>query len=137
MKKIFKSLYNFFLKERIKYWKEDFNRAKTVFVEVKDDIKVSSSRKINLYKTLFSRKDLIYILIGFIVSFSLIFIENFFFIGMLVLIVISFLFFYFKEKNINTSAIKCLKILVGMYIFRFVYIFFNIIRDTTGAIQWN
>lgn len=135
MKKIFKSLYNFFLKERIKYWKEDFNRAKTVFVEVKDDIKVSSSRKINLYKTLFSRKDLIYILIGFIVSFSLIFIENFFFIGMLVLIVISFLFFYFKEKNINTSAIKCLKILVGMYIFRFVYIFFNIIRDTTGAIQ--
>ena len=60
---------------------------------------------------------------------------GFFFIGMLVLIVISFLFFYFKEKNINTSAIKCLKILVGMYIFRFVYIFFNIIRDTTGAIQ--
>lgn len=137
MKKIFKSLYNFFLKERIKYWKEDFNRAKTVFVEVKDDIKVSSSRKINLYKTLFSRKDLIYILIGFLASLSLIFIEEFFFIGMLVLIVISFLFFYFKEKNINTSAIKCLKILVGMYIFRFVYIFFNIIRDTTGAIQWN
>lgn len=135
MKKIFKSLYNFFLKERIKYWKEDFNRAKTVFVEVKDDIKVSSSRKINLYKTLFSRKDLIYILIGFLASLSLIFIEEFFFIGMLVLIVISFLFFYFKEKNINTSAIKCLKILVGMYIFRFVYIFFNIIRDTTGAIQ--
>jgi len=137
MKKIFKSLYNFFLKERIKYWKEDFNRAKTVFVEVKDDIKVSSSRKINLYKTLFSRKDLIYILIGFLASLSLIFIEEFFFIGMLVLIVISFLFFYFKEKNINTSAIKCLKILVGMYIFRFAYILFNIIRDTTGAIQWN
>jgi hypothetical protein len=135
MKKIFKSLYNFFLKERIKYWKEDFNRAKTVFVEVKDDIKVSSSRKINLYKTLFSRKDLIYILIGFLASLSLIFIEEFFFIGMLVLIVISFLFFYFKEKNINTSAIKCLKILVGMYIFRFAYILFNIIRDTTGAIQ--
>ena len=137
MKKIFKSLYNFFLKERIKYWKEDFNRAKTVFVEVKDDIKVSSSRKINLYKTLFSRKDLIYILIGFLASLSLIFIEEFFFIGMLVLIIISFLFFYFKEKNINTSAIKCLKILVGMYIFRFAYILFNIIRDTTGAIQWN
>ena len=137
MKKIFKSLYNFFLKERIKYWKEEFNRAKTVFVEVKDDIKVSSSRKINLYKTLFSRKDLIYILIGFLASLSLIFIEEFFFIGMLVLIVISFLFFYFKEKNINTSAIKCLKILVGMYIFRFAYIIFNIIRDTTGAIQWN
>ena len=135
MKKIFKSLYNFFLKERIKYWKEDFNRAKTVFVEVKDDIMVSSSRKINLYKTLFSRKDLIYILIGFLASLSLIFIEEFFFIGMLVLIVISFLFFYFKEKNINTSAIKCLKILVGMYIFRFAYILFNIIRDTTGAIQ--
>ena len=135
MKKIFKSLYNFFLKERIKYWKEDFNRAKTVFVEVKDDIKVSSSRKINLYKTLFSRKDLIYILIGFLASLSLIFIEEFFFIGMLVLIVISFLFFYFKEKNINTSAIKCLKILVGMYIYRFVYIFFNIIRDTAGAIK--
>jgi hypothetical protein len=134
MKKIFKSLYNFFLKERIKYWKEDFNRAKTVFVEVKDDIKVSSSRKINLYKTLFSRKDLIYILIGFIVSFSLIFIENFFFIGMLVLIIISFLFFYSKDRNINVSSIKCLKILVGMYIFRFVYIFFNIIRDSTGAI---
>ena len=134
MKKIFKSLYNFFLKERIKYWKEDFNRAKTVFVEVKDDIKVSSSRKINLYKTLFSRKDLIYILIGFIVSFSLIFIENFFFIGMLVLIIISFLFFYSKDRNINVSTIKCLKILVGMYIFRFVYIFFNIIRDSTGAI---
>lgn len=134
MKKIFKSLYNFFLKERIKYWKEDFNRAKRVFVEVKDDIKVSSSRKINLYKTLFSRKDLIYILIGFIVSFSLIFIENFFFIGMLVLIIISFLFFYSKDRNINVSSIKCLKILVGMYIFRFVYIFFNIIRDSTGAI---
>ena len=134
MKKIFKSLYNFFLKEIIKYWKEDFNRAKTVFVEVKDDIKVSSSRKINLYKTLFSRKDLIYILIGFIVSFSLIFIENFFFIGMLVLIIISFLFFYSKDRNINVSSIKCLKILVGMYIFRFVYIFFNIIRDSTGAI---
>ena len=134
MKKIFKSLYNFFLKERIKYWKEDFNRAQTVFVEVKDDIKVSSSRKINLYKTLFSRKDLIYILIGFIVSFSLIFIENFFFIGMLVLIIISFLFFYSKDRNINVSSIKCLKILVGMYIFRFVYIFFNIIRDSTGAI---
>ena len=134
MKKIFKSLYNFFLKERIKYWKEDFNRAKTVFVEVKDDIKVSSSRKINLYKTLFSRKDLIYVLIGFIVSFSLIFIENFFFIGMLVLIVISFLFFYSKDRNINVSSIKCLKILIGMYIFRFVYIFFNIIRDSTGAI---
>lgn len=134
MKKIFKSLYNFFLKERIKYWKEDFNRAKTVFVEVKDDIKVSSSRKINLYKTLFSRKDLIYILIGFIVSFSLIFIENFFFIGMLVLIIISFLFFYSKDRNINVSSIKCLKMLVGMYIFRFVYIFFNIIRDSTGAI---
>jgi len=137
MKKIFKSLYNFFLKERIKYWKEDFNRARTAFVEVKDDIKVSSSRKINLYKTLFSKKDLIYILIGFLASLSLIFIEEFFFIGMLVLIVISFLFFYFKEKNINTSAIKCLKILVGMYIFRFAYILFNIIRDTTGAIQWN
>lgn len=135
MKNIFKSLYNFFLKERIKYWKEDFNRAKTTFVEVKDDIKVSSSRKINLYKTLFSKKDLIYILIGFLASLSLIFIEEFFFIGMLVLIVISFLFFYFKEKNINTSAIKCLKILVGMYIFRFAYILFNIIRDTTGAIQ--
>lgn len=135
MKKIFKSLYNFFLKERIKYWKEDFNRTKTAFVEVKDDIKVSSSRKINLYKTLFSKKDLIYILIGFLASLSLIFIEEFFFIGMLVLIVISFLFFYFKEKNINTSAIKCLKILVGMYIFRFAYILFNIIRDTTGAIQ--
>ena len=134
MKKIFKSLYNFFLKERIKYWKEDFNRAKTAFVEVKDDIKVSSSRKINLYKTLFSRKDLIYILIGFIVSFSLIFIENFFFIGMLVLIIISFLFFYSKDRNINVSSIKCLKILVGMYIFRFVYIFFNIIRDSTGVI---
>ena len=137
MKKIFKSLYNFFLKERIKYWKEDFNRSRTAFVEVKDDIKVSSSRKINLYKTLFSKKDLIYILIGFLASLSLIFIEEFFFIGMLVLIVISFLFFYFKEKNINTSAIKCLKILVGMYIFRFAYILFNIIRDTTGAIQWN
>lgn len=135
MKKIFKSLYNFFLKERIKYWKEDLNRARTAFVEVKDDIKVSSSRKINLYKTLFSKKDLIYILIGFLASLSLIFIEEFFFIGMLVLIVISFLFFYFKEKNINTSAIKCLKILVGMYIFRFAYILFNIIRDTTGAIQ--
>ena len=134
MKNIFKSLYNFFLKERIKYWKEDFNRAKTAFVEVKDDIKVSSSRKINLYKTLFSRKDLIYILIGFIVSFSLIFIENFFFIGMLVLIIISFLFFYSKDRNINVSSIKCLKILVGMYIFRFVYIFFNIIRDSTGII---
>lgn len=134
MKNIFKSLYNFFLKERIKYWKEDFNRAKTAFVEVKDDIKVSSSRKINLYKTLFSRKDLIYILIGFIVSFSLIFIENFFFIGMLVLIIISFLFFYSKDRNINVSSIKCLKILVGMYIFRFVYIFFNIIRDSTGVI---
>ena len=134
MKKIFKSLYNFFLKERIKYWKEDFNRAKTVFVEVKDDIKISSSRKINLYKTLFSKKDLIYILIGFIVSFSLIFIENFFFIGMLILIIISFLFFYSKDRNINVSSIKCLKILVGMYIFRFVYIFFNIIRDSTGVI---
>ena len=134
MKNIFKSLYNFFLKERIKYWKEDFNRAKTAFVEVKDDIKVSSSRKINLYKTLFSRKDLIYILIGFIVSFSLIFIENFFFIGMLVLIIISFLFFYSKDRNINVSSIKCLKILVGMYIFRFVYIFFNIIRDSIGVI---
>ena len=108
MKKIFKSLYNFFLKERIKYWKEDFNRAKTAFVEVKDDIKVSSSRKINLYKTLFSKKDLIYILIGFIVSFSLIFIENFFFIGMLILIIISFLFFYSKDRNINVSSIKCL-----------------------------
>ena len=80
MKKIFKSLYNFFLKERIKYWKEDFNRARTAFVEVKDDIKVSSSRKINLYKTLFSKKDLIYILIGFLASLSLIFIEEFFFI---------------------------------------------------------
>lgn len=134
MKKIFKSLYNFFLKERIKYWKEDFNRAKTVFVEVKDDIKISSSRKINLYKTLFSKKDLIYILIGFIVSFSLIFIENFFFIGMLILIIISFLFFYSKDRNINVSSIKCLKILVGMYIFRFVYIFFNIVRDSTGVI---
>ena len=137
MKKIFKSLYNFFLKDRIKYWKEDFNRAKTVFIEAKNDIKASSSGRINVYKTLFSRKDLIYILIGFIASLSLIFIEEFFFIGMLVLIVISFLFFYFKEKNINTSAIKCLKILVGMYIFRFAYILFNIIRDTTGAIQWN
>ena len=137
MKKILKSLYNFFLKERIKYWKEDISRAKTAFVEVKNDIKTSSSRKINLYKTLFSKKDLIYILIGFLASLSLIFIEEFFFIGMFVLIVISFLFFYFKEKNINTSAIKCLKILVGMYIFRFTYILFNIIRDTTGAIQWN
>ena len=74
MKKILKSLYNFFLKERIKYWKEDISRAKTAFVEIKNDIKTSSSRKINLYKTLFSRKDLIYILIGFIASFSLIFI---------------------------------------------------------------
>lgn len=134
MKKILKSLYNFFLKERIKYWKEDISRAKTAFVEIKNDIKTSSSRKINLYKTLFSRKDLIYILIGFIASFSLIFIENFFFIGMFILIVTSFLFFYFRERNINTSSIKCLKILVGMYIFRFVYIFFNIIRDTVGAI---
>ena len=74
MKKILKSLYNFFLKERIKYWKEDISRAKTAFVEIKNDIKTSSSRKINLYKNLFSRKDLIYILIGFIASFSLIFI---------------------------------------------------------------
>ena len=135
MKKIFKSLYNFFLKDRIKYWKEDFSRAKTTFIEVKNDIKTSSSRRINLYKTLFSKKDLIYIFIGFIVSLSLIFIEEFFFTGMFILIVISFLFFYFKEKNINISAIKCLKILVGMYIFRFVYIFFNIIRDTAGAIK--
>lgn len=134
MKKIFKSLYNFFLKDRIKYWKEDFSRAKTTFIEVKNDIKTSSSRRINLYKTLFSKKDLIYIFIGFIVSLSLIFIEEFFFIGMFILIIISFLFFYFKERNINTSSIKCLKILVGMYIFRFIYIFFNIIRDTIGAI---